>query len=214
MNNSLIFKQSQVVPILTTIFVTIWFFFLFLMFTQNSVKSLLLTIPCVLGLITYEFMTFKTFLINPDELIIKDRLKEKKVKWTDVLSMSTAVITTNSQINYQIKTYSETITLPIMEKYSQFENQLEQYAHLEKEGSSLLNSPNPFWINFGGPYIQRWKKTGHDYLTTGFSDQLLGLTYPKTIKKHLGLIIAFVIIWNAVFLTLAVIFKWPLFPLH
>lgn len=193
MNNDIkVFHQSYLEPVLTLIPLG-FAYFIIIHFNIGVFWSVIITALIGLAIAIYYYYTFKTIIVDPTSLTIKDRDYTKEILWEDIVSMAT-VNTYNKQIKYQIRTKNgESFTLPIMNNFPEFEQLVSKYAHLETAGIAM--QPNVFYIN--SPKIQRWHKTGDEYKTTSGFDILEGIFYPKTWKsKKFQKLIK---IWNILF---------------
>lgn len=162
------YKQNPYFIILAVLFFPI-FSLVFLLILNSSNRIIPSPFPIsffvLLVTLLYFFFTYTKVYVSEKELLVKNRLGEKKINWDSLVSMS--YYSGKGISYYQIKTNKDNVTFPPLSDSKDFEKQVEKLSHLEKDVDIQASSMPTL-----GPRLTRWKKIGKSYINTGALDSI------------------------------------------
>lgn len=135
---------------------------------QLTVSLLLVSLFAVLLFVRLT-QTHMTVALDAQHLYLRNKLKDKKVSFQDIISMSfgASILKINE---YHIRLRNgEVLSIPLMDEFSEFEKEMEKRAALVLVGESLVNK---IQFRIMTPKNRRWTKEGVSYQSTSALDSV------------------------------------------
>lgn len=122
------------------------------------------------------YLRYETLTFFNDELLIKNKLGEQKIKLKDIVSMSIARNMFGTKSYYLRLKDDAVYRVFTMRNYEEFEKVIMKEADLEVYDEPITNI---FTIRLFTPRYRRWKKVGSEYKYTHAHDRIHNFFYKK-----------------------------------